>query len=365
MKHLSHLRGCQEPVAEGSRALVEAFVSSSGAGRRYVMGRNEHAAALMESIDVDGIIDDFAEPGAQWNGKPVMNATEVPARGIAVNCSMSISPVSAARRLAQLKISGSFAMADLCRVFPDRFPWPEFVRQTREDLEQNSAQWERLTETLADAESRQVLEDVLRFRATGDPLAMARYSVRLRDQYFEDFLHLGPGEVFVDAGGFDGDTTEEFCRHCPAYGKVHFFEPSARNLQKARARLKDMRDIHYHEVGLSDAPGVLAFNPDAGSASAVIAAGVCQIPVITLDQQVAEPVTFIKMDLEGWELKALDGSRRHITETHPKLAIAVYHHPADFWRICEFALRLFRGYQVYLRHYTEGWSETVMYFNGG
>lgn len=66
-------------------------------------------------------------------------------------------------------------------------------------------------------------------------------------------------------------------------------------------------------------------------------------------------LTFIKIDLEGWELKALYGAVRHIAEDHPKLAISVYHHAGDFWRIRD-------DYQVFLRHYTEGWSESVMYF---
>ena len=55
---------------------------------------------------------------------------------------------------------------------------------------------------------------------------------------------------------------------------------------------------------------------------------------------VNEKVTFIKMDLEGWELLALEGSKRHILEDHPKLAISVYHHPSDFRRIFEFVLAL-------------------------
>lgn len=350
------------PMDPETLRLVNEFVSADGAGRRFVLGRNEHAVALMSAIDIDGIIDDFTEPGTRWNGKKVWKGSQIPATAIAVNCSMSISPVSAARRLAGLDIAGSLSLADLCRALPGRFPWPEFIRQTREDLAQNAAHWERLAGALEDAESRQVLEDVLRFRVTGDPSAMQRYSVRLRDQYFEDFLQLGADEVFVDAGAFDGDTTEEFCRRCPEYRRVYLFEPADLNLKKARVRLKDLRDVRYLDLGLSDAEGVLSFNPDAGSASAVVAESACQIRVSTLDRQALERVTFIKMDLEGWELKALAGSRRHILADHPKLAIAAYHHPADFWRIFDFVRDVRSDYRVYLRHYTEGWSETVMFF---
>ncbi|RLW68504.1 MAG: hypothetical protein B6D71_13650 [gamma proteobacterium symbiont of Stewartia floridana] len=69
-----------------------------------------------------------------------------------------------------------------------------------------------------------------------------------------------------------------------------------------------------------------------------------------------------EMDLEGWELQALHGARRHILEERPNLAIAVYHQAADFRTIFEYITGLCPDYRVYLRHYTEGWSETIMYF---
>jgi hypothetical protein len=73
-------------------------------------------------------------------------------------------------------------------------------------------------------------------------------------------------------------------------------------------------------------------------------------------------VTSIKMDLEGWELRALAGSREHIIMDHPKLAICVYHHPSHFWGVFGFVMGLRADYKVFLRHYTEGLDETVMYF---
>jgi len=77
---------------------------------------------------------------------------------------------------------------------------------------------------------------------------------------------------------------------------------------------------------------------------------------------VEEPVTFIKMDLEGWEMKALAGAKRHIATNRPKLALAVYHKAADFRLIHDFVSSFNHGYKIYLRHYTQGWSETVMFF---
>ena len=345
--------------------LVHAFVSPKGAGRRYLLGRNEHSESLSKVIDIDGFVDDFADSGTVWNGKPVVKGNEVPKNGIIVNCSMSISPISAQRRIESLEITGVIAYSDLCNVYPERFSLPVFVLKTREDVRKNHSKWKILSESLADDESKKVLDDLLSYRLTAVYSSMQSYTVRLNEQYFESFLELGDGEIFVDAGGFDGDTSQEFCKRYPAYDKVYIFEPSMNNIANARERLKDYRSIEFIQLGLSDSNGTLWFNPDAGSASSVSESGSCKIGVTTLDQQIEGKVTFIKMDLEGWELKALGGSIRHILEDHPKLAISVYHDPSDFWRIFEFVFSVRPDYKTYLRHYTEGWSETVLFFVPG
>jgi FkbM family methyltransferase len=251
--------------------------------------------------------------------------------------------------------------ADLLKFADDVVPMPDFVEKTRADFAEYGNRWCDLFNRLADAESKKVLEDVLCFRLSADPRYMVEYHVRFSDQYFEDFLHLDK-EIFVDAGGFNGDTTEEFCRRYPTYKKVILFEPSQKNMCDAKQRLAKYRDIEFHQLGLSSAGGVLQFNQDAGSASAVSEAGLEQIIVSTLDSAYVDSVTFIKMDLEGWELQALSGARKHILCDHPILAISVYHNASDFWSVPNFILGLRDDYDLFLRHYSEGWSESVMFF---
>ena len=349
-------------VTTDVQRLASLFDEPEGVGRRFLLGCNEDSTALSNVFDIDGFVDDYAKPGTVWNNKPVLKGEDVPKDAVLVNCSTSISPVSVSKRIEGLGLFGTLNYSDLSRVFADRVPLQSFVRETRRDLEEHWDKWKTLSDALADEISRQVFDDLLTFRLTGDCVVMNGYSVRLQDQYFEDFLMLGSGEVFVDAGGYDGDTTAEFCRRCPDYKKIFLFEPSSQNLQKAKERMQGVEGIEFVDRGLSNSFDPVWFDPNAGSASSVCASGSLQINMVTLDQQVQEKVTFIKMDLEGWEHQALEGSRRHILEDHPKLAIAVYHHPSDFWRIFEFVLDIREDYDVYLRHYTEGWSETVMFF---
>ena len=256
-------------------------MSSVGVGRRYLFGRNEQSAALAMELEIDGFVDDFALDPV-WQGKPVLKGEAIPHDALLVNCSFSIRPVSASRRIRELRPEGALEYADLMAVSPERIPAPEFVVETRKDFHQNRTRWETLLASFADDESRQVLTDLLKFRMSGDVQYMKSYVVRLQDQYFEPFMNLSPNPVFADCGGFDGDTTAAFCSRYPDYGKVFLFEPSVANLQKARIRLNNIRAIELIEKGLSDHTGLLAFNPEAGAASAISESGACQIQMTTL-----------------------------------------------------------------------------------
>jgi len=350
-------------AVDAPRALAAArFLDASQKVGRFVVGRNAQSEALHRHVPLSGLIDDRAPAGSVWNGVPVVGMDQVPQDAWVVNASTSIAPVSVDRALRAAGLKQILVLPDLLAAADcPRDLLPDFVADMRAELAAHRDAWSALFARLEDDASRRVLADAIRFRLTADPAAMQSYSVRFRDQYFEDFLGLRQ-EVFVDAGGFDGDTTEEFCGRVPDYRRVHFFEPSPSNMAKAKQRLAGFGRIDYREVGLSDEAGTLQFDPGAGSASAVSASGSQSIRVDRLDDLVNEPVSFIKMDLEGWELHALRGAAEHIREGRPKLALSVYHQASHFREIPALVLGFCPDYRVRLRHYTEGWSETVMFF---
>jgi FkbM family methyltransferase len=341
--------------------LAKRFLDMACEAPRYAIGKNRDTEQLNALVQLQGVIDDFAAGVRSWCGIPLVPTSAVPKDAIVANCSTSISPVAVLKHLSTQGLQQVVGLHELVPAAAGRLAWPWFATSMRKELDEQAEAWARLYDALSDDVSRRTLLDVVRFRLSCDPSYMQGYVVRTQDQYFEDFMHFSE-ETFIDAGGFDGDTSEGFAKRYPDYRKIILFEPSPKNLLAARQRLSGYKRIEYRPVGLSDSKATLGFDPDAGSASSITCSARAAIHVDTLDALVTERVSFIKMDLEGWEMKALQGSCRHIAKERPKLAIAVYHDSPDFRLVHQFVTMFGHNYRCYLRHYTQGWSETIMYF---
>lgn len=346
---------------QSTTELAKAFLDKNRADRRYAVGKNAETMRVHQLVNLDGIIDDFSKNASDWNGIPLIQTQYVPKDAFIVNCSTSISPVAALNHLKTSGFKNIICLHELIIAADGKLPWPDFVQAQRKEIGEHLVVWQEIYDSLFDDISRQTLIDAIQFRLTADPKYMKSHSVRLAEQYWEDFMNYSD-EVFVDAGGFDGDTAQAFADRYTDYRKILFFEPSAKNMAAARTRLATYENIAYYPIGLSNTAGILQFNQDAGSASSVSSSGGANIVVDTLDAAVQEPVSFIKMDLEGWEMNALAGARDHIQKSKPKLAIAVYHNSADFRLIYQFIKQFEHQYRIFLRHYTQGWSETIMFF---
>ncbi|OQY44546.1 MAG: hypothetical protein B6247_30080 [Candidatus Parabeggiatoa sp. nov. 2] len=328
--------------------------------KRYILGRNEYAKSIANQIEVKAFIDDFTRD-VTYLGKSIIKTEDIPSDGLVVVTVTSARSLTVRKKLsdAGVKQLDYFAFYEYSglEIIPVTF-WDLF----RNDFENNKTKYLWVDELLSDAESKKTYNQIVNFRLSGKLSYMEGFTYRPEEQYFEDFLGLKEkDEVFVDVGGFDGFTTLEFIKRCPDYRAVYLFEPEAKNMEVAKAKLAEYAHINFIQQGLSNKKQTVRFSV-AGIYSAISEDGEIEIQVNTLDQSVSDSVTFIKMDIEGAEGLAIEGAKQTILRNHPRLAICVYHKFDDFWRIPEQILSIRNDYDIYLRHYTEGVDETVMFF---
>jgi len=235
----------------------------------------------------------------------------------------------------------------------------------RQNLDEVAEKLERVRSLLADERSIQVFDAILdRLLDAGSaPGLMAK--VCEGNQYFPpDLIRLKPDESFVDAGAFTGDTVTDFLgRTGGNFGSIHCFELNSSNfqvLQSTVAALPGRGKIFLHPEGLWSEPLDITYSVELSQST--IGAGEARGHVDRLDDLIGNArVTFLKMDIEGAELKALEGAKISILANRPKLAICVYHHFKDLWEIPLFIKGLVPEYRVFLRHHTNLEYETVCY----
>ncbi|MCP4760678.1 MAG: FkbM family methyltransferase [archaeon] len=326
---------------------------------KYIFGRNELAKSIAVNIEIDGFIDDFTSETIYCN-KPIVSIENVPNNALVVVVVVG-KPLIAEKRVSQFQFEyidyfSFYKYSDLS--ISNIMFWDGMI----DDIKSNLSKYKQIYELLYDKESKNQMYNILNFRVAYDINYMRGFSAKEDVQYFEEFLNLQENnEVFVDVGGFDGYTSEEFIKKCPNYSSVHIFEPEESNFLLAQDRLSKYQNINYYKKGLSNKKESLKFDV-CGSSSKINVDGQLIIAVDRLDDLLDQKITFIKMDIEGAEGMAIEGAKQTIKKYHPKLAISVYHKIDDFWKIPEQILKIREDYTIYLRHYTEGISETVMFF---
>ena len=172
-------------------------------------------------------------------------------------------------------------------------------------------------------------------------------------------------EVFVDAGGYDGQTSFGFAKWASVSEniKITVFEPEPEFQKKCHKTLENISNVTVVPKGLWDKDDVLLFDIN-GSESKIVEASdnAVKIPVTTIDGILkGDDVTFIKMDIEGSELAALKGGVKTIKQYKPKLAISIYHNSEDLIEIPKLLLKLNPQYKFWLRHYSMAWFDTILY----
>jgi FkbM family methyltransferase len=209
-------------------------------------------------------------------------------------------------------------------------------------------------------------------RVVTHPLAILMLIV---GQYFleRNGVRIQPeaGDVVIDGGGCWGEAALAFAASVGERGHVYCFEFVPNNLRILRDNLVRCATLAprvtvIEKALANESKQSLSF-ADRGPASTLtpqMPGGNC-VETLTIDDLVAREnlarVDFIKMDIEGAEMAAVQGARHTIQRFQPKLAISVYHRAHDLFDLPWLIQQIHGRYEFFLDHHTIHLEETVLY----
>ncbi len=153
---------------------------------------------------------------------------------------------------------------------------------------------------------------------------------------YETFYSVQKDDIVIDAGANHGHLATFYSKKVGTKGKVYAFEPDKKNITEMKANMalnSDMRNIQIQEELIWDKNTQLDFF-EAGTVSSSIHykpknAKTILKDAITIDsfykKEQLQRLDFIKMDIEGAEIEAMDGLVEVLEKFKPNFAIASYH----------------------------------------
>ncbi|SFG75552.1 methyltransferase, FkbM family [Lachnospiraceae bacterium C7] len=240
---------------------------------------------------------------------------------------------------------------------------------TFEYIKLHDNQLTKIYNSLADNKSKEVLVAYINQKISMDYKYLK--SVKSENQYFDnEIIKFSKNEALIDAGAYNGDTAKKFVEilksnGIESYDAIYSFEPNLENY-KELSEVK-IKNLYIYNMALSNQKNHVLFLENIKGKSACVSKNKKEniengIECDSLDNVLhGKKITFIKMDIEGFELEALKGAKEIIKTQRPKLAICIYHKREDLWEIPNYIMSIVDGYEFYIRAYEDTATELVLY----
>jgi FkbM family methyltransferase len=345
------------------KGFLERYLKNSN--NQYIYGGTKEATDLLKVLPCNFIIDDFSEE-IEFCGKPIVKIDEVPLNASVISA-VTRRPITIHNKLENLGIDHTsyyFLLYNENLKLPTIRYWEE----AKGHFNDNISRYENLYNNLIDEVSKNTLEDIISFRETGNLAIMKNYKSRFHEMYFEDFIKLKENANFYDIGVLDGFNSDIFIQKYN-YGEILMIEPMPSSYNALLQKYSKNDRIKITQCAVSNNTGEAEFyinieDPSQASLINSSTANKIKIRLETIDQLYEKSKIkpdFIKMDIEGAEIKALMGALNVIKKIKPTLAISVYHDANHILEAFELLQKSTPEYKFYMRHYTEGYTETVLF----
>lgn len=204
--------------------------------------------------------------------------------------------------------------------------------------------------------SRETFEKIVRFRLIDDSISVP--TLAQDEQYFESELYsVRDDACFVDCGAFNGISLDTFLKKNKKFEKYYGFEPDRFNFDNLQEHIYLFPDdvksrCTIFNSAVYDKYGQAMLYSLEGPGSFMADIGKEVVNTVKIDDVLeGQKATYIKMNIEGSEIKALEGAENTIKTFKPDMAIAGYHKTLDLWSIPMLVKAYREDYKIYLRSY--------------
>ncbi len=345
----------------------------------YLYGAGWHMQYVVQymtfcKIEIELILDTYRE--GFYNNIPIVLFSKfLEEHRSSDDCWFIISAPSKAKDISKVIREGvsQEALISCCEMYI----YKDFVPNLESYRVYLAEHWDELanmSEDLSDRFSVETLDNVIRGRISGN--IDWYHKCFVEEQYYsKDIITFGSKEVMVELGSYNGDTLLEFIDKCPNYKAIYCMEPDDTYFERLTSTVakhdkkrfdNETGYIRLIKKGAWDKECYLLFSTGQNGSGSVVLETVegdkMSVCMSTVDKEINEPITFLKMDIEGAELMALKGAKNHILNDRPKLAVSVYHKPEDIIDIWKYLKKLVPDYHFYLRHHAkDAGTDTVLY----
>lgn len=242
----------------------------------------------------------------------------------------------------------------------------------RDYVSSNIGLFNQAYDLLEDKLSKDSMEAYINAKITKD--ASHLFSFVRRPQYFSEHniikdLTLTREEILINCGAFTGDTIRDFLETVGnQYNKIYACEPDSHNIRKLSDYIHTAipdGTVTIVPKCISDQTETVYFLNEGTMLSRKVEApvpGAVSVESTTIDEMLdSSPASLIVMDVEGNELKALQGARQTILQYKPLLALAAYHKKDDIPVLISYLKTLVPEYRFYFRVHKPMAIDAVLY----
>lgn len=223
-------------------------------------------------------------------------------------------------------------------------------------------------ESLYDEISKQVFDDIIRYKLTGLPRYLK--STAFDEKDCDSLLKCEKYSSFLDLGAYNGDTIRKYIGLFSKLKYIYALEPDKKNFKKLSSFCQELDgyEIKLENLAAYSSKTTLRFSSSGNRNSSATLNSSYEHKFIDIDaiapDSICNKVDFIKYDVEGLEFEALLGSKELI-KSGADLLVSMYHKSEDMYLLPVLVKKLNPSYKLFLRRlpYIPAWDLNLYAIN--